>query len=218
MALPSSGQISISQIRTELSSSSGSLRTLSAAAGKSTPDSMSEFWGYSAYTAPSVATNGGATVTGSGTQASPYVFSFGTLTGVEDYSIYDYSECCGCYYIYKSNNVAFSFSNNFAGAQKSVFDVTAGSWFGPSTSASCTGYTDYAVYYSSPGSNTYGESSGDGTAMDSLRNSAPTTSSTFTISVGSTISAGFVFDNVVDQNAGDWGVTGLKISVYFIPA
>lgn len=47
MALPSSGQISISQIKTELNSSSGSLRGLSAAAGKSTPDAMSEFYGYS---------------------------------------------------------------------------------------------------------------------------------------------------------------------------
>lgn len=47
MALPSSGQISISQIRTELGTSSGSLRTLSSLAGKSTPDAMSEFYGYS---------------------------------------------------------------------------------------------------------------------------------------------------------------------------
>lgn len=49
MALPAPGNpISISQIRTELGSSSGSLRTLSALAGFSTPDSMSEFYGYSA--------------------------------------------------------------------------------------------------------------------------------------------------------------------------
>jgi hypothetical protein len=47
MALPPSGPISISQIRTELGSSSGSLRTLSSLAGFSTPDSMSEFYGYS---------------------------------------------------------------------------------------------------------------------------------------------------------------------------
>jgi hypothetical protein len=46
MALQSSGAISISQIKTELGSSSYSLRTLSAAAGKSTPDAMSEFYGY----------------------------------------------------------------------------------------------------------------------------------------------------------------------------
>lgn len=47
MALQSSGAISISQIKAELGSSSYSLRTLSAAAGKSTPDAMSEFYGYS---------------------------------------------------------------------------------------------------------------------------------------------------------------------------
>ena len=46
MALPSSGQISISQIRANLNTSNGSLRALSARAEKSTPDSMSEFWGY----------------------------------------------------------------------------------------------------------------------------------------------------------------------------
>lgn len=46
MPLQSSGAISIGNIRTELGSSSGSLRTLSAAAGKSTPDAMSEFYGY----------------------------------------------------------------------------------------------------------------------------------------------------------------------------
>lgn len=47
MPLQSSGAISIDDIRTELGSSSGSLRTLSAAAGKSTPDAISEFYGYS---------------------------------------------------------------------------------------------------------------------------------------------------------------------------
>ena len=53
MPLQSSGAISISQIRTELGSSSYSLRTLSAAAGKSTPDAMSEFYGYSNVSWPS---------------------------------------------------------------------------------------------------------------------------------------------------------------------
>jgi len=53
MALQSSGPIDISDIQTELGSSSGSLRTLSAAAGKSTPDAMSEFYGYSNFTASS---------------------------------------------------------------------------------------------------------------------------------------------------------------------
>ena len=47
MALPASGNpISISQIRVEMCSGSGSLRALSALAGKSTADAMSEFHGY----------------------------------------------------------------------------------------------------------------------------------------------------------------------------
>lgn len=47
MALPPSGQLSIGDIRTELGSSSGSLRALSALAGFSSPDAISEFYGYS---------------------------------------------------------------------------------------------------------------------------------------------------------------------------
>lgn len=50
MPLQSSGAISISQIKAELGSASNSLRALSSEAGKSTPDSMSEFYGYSAVT------------------------------------------------------------------------------------------------------------------------------------------------------------------------
>ena len=46
MALQSSGQISISDIKTELGSSSGSLTTLSTTAGKSAPHAISEFYGY----------------------------------------------------------------------------------------------------------------------------------------------------------------------------
>jgi hypothetical protein len=50
MALPSSGQLSINDIRTELGTSEGSLRSLSSTAGFSTPDAISEFYGYSAGT------------------------------------------------------------------------------------------------------------------------------------------------------------------------
>jgi len=46
MALQSSGQIKISEIKTELGSSSNSLNTLSVAAGKTAPHAMSEFYGY----------------------------------------------------------------------------------------------------------------------------------------------------------------------------
>lgn len=46
MSLPPSGPLSINQIRNELGSSSGSLRTLSSLAGFSTPDKISDFYGY----------------------------------------------------------------------------------------------------------------------------------------------------------------------------
>jgi len=50
MALPTSGQLSLSQIQLEIGGnlSNVSLRTLSGAAGFSSPDAMSEFYGYSA--------------------------------------------------------------------------------------------------------------------------------------------------------------------------
>jgi len=47
MALPSSGQLSINQIRNEIGTSNGSLRYLSSLAGFSTPDAISDFYGYS---------------------------------------------------------------------------------------------------------------------------------------------------------------------------
>jgi len=49
--IPSSGPISISQISQELVNGSKSLRALSADAGKSAPDSISEFYGYALPTA-----------------------------------------------------------------------------------------------------------------------------------------------------------------------
>ena len=47
MPLQSSGEISIDDIRTEIGTTDGSLRSLSNTVGKSTPDAMSEFYGYS---------------------------------------------------------------------------------------------------------------------------------------------------------------------------
>lgn len=74
MALQGSGAISISQIKTELGSSSNSLRALSAAAGKSTPDAMSEFYGYSAFTYPTL-TSGHSSFSGAGTASNPYIIT-----------------------------------------------------------------------------------------------------------------------------------------------
>lgn len=91
MALPSSGPLSIGQIRTELGSSSGSLRTLSAAAGKSTPDAISEFYGYSACPAY-------------GTYYSQY------CSGYDLYYTY-HNGSCGYYSsLYQSNSTACGYS------------------------------------------------------------------------------------------------------------
>lgn len=46
MPLPSSGAISIGAVRTELNVGTSNLRGLSSLLGKSTPDSLSEFYGY----------------------------------------------------------------------------------------------------------------------------------------------------------------------------
>lgn len=80
MTLQSSGAISISQIKSELGSSLNSLRSLSALAGKSTPDAMSEFYGFTntpvSYTYSIIAYNGYTTVQGSYTSPSGGVNSF----------------------------------------------------------------------------------------------------------------------------------------------
>lgn len=54
MTLPSSGALSINQIRTEMNTTSGSLRTLSSLAGFSTPDKISDFYGFSNYYKPNL--------------------------------------------------------------------------------------------------------------------------------------------------------------------
>lgn len=66
----------MSQIGTELSNASRSLRTLSAAASKSAPDSFSEFYSYSAYS-PSFGFNNISTST-----ADAFVNTNTTTTGI----------------------------------------------------------------------------------------------------------------------------------------
>ena len=75
MALQSSGQISISDIKAELGSSSNSLAQLSGqGAGFSAPHAMSEFYGYSAYTNSHYYSNDGSNdyITGSKTGSTPF--------------------------------------------------------------------------------------------------------------------------------------------------
>ena len=74
MALQSSGQIKISEIKTELGSSSNSLNTLSVAAGKTAPHAMSEFYGYSSYTNSHYYDNDGSNdyITGEKVSSTPF--------------------------------------------------------------------------------------------------------------------------------------------------
>ena len=74
MALQSSGQIKISEIKTELGSSSNSLNTLSVAAGKTAPHAMSEFYGYASYTNSHYYSNDGTNdyITGEKVSSTPF--------------------------------------------------------------------------------------------------------------------------------------------------
>ena len=73
MALSGTGPIKMSQIKAELGSTSNSLRAYSAAAGKSTPDVMSEFFGYSSATTSAPTT--------AATTAAPPPYSFLVTNG-----------------------------------------------------------------------------------------------------------------------------------------
>lgn len=80
MALQSSGAISINDIRNEIGTSDGSLRALSATAGKSVPDGMNEFYGYShapAYVTMSMP-YGGGTYDGCSMSMDSYGYFTGT--------------------------------------------------------------------------------------------------------------------------------------------
>lgn len=65
MALPTSGALSISMIRTELGQTSGSLGFLSDWAGFNAPDAISDFYGYSNAPANSVTFSSSFSYTGS---------------------------------------------------------------------------------------------------------------------------------------------------------
>jgi hypothetical protein len=81
MALPASGPISGSQIGTELGISTGpySLRNMSASASFSSPDAMSEFYGYSALTNVTINIGTQTTADGSG-NITVYAWTAGNVT------------------------------------------------------------------------------------------------------------------------------------------
>lgn len=132
MALPSSGQLAISQISDEFgggSRSNVSLRSLSSTAGLSVPDGFNEFYGLSAYTPPSYV-SGASSISGSGTQASPYTVSM-TSWGLSPESL---NVDCNYFYEgsyaqieYLRNNFPSAyptFKNNHIGQQRMYMTIT----------------------------------------------------------------------------------------------
>jgi hypothetical protein len=135
MALPSSGQLSFSAIAGELgvSLSNVSLRSMSSTAGKSTPDAVSEFYGYGALTYTYYAT--------------------WALNDPCDYTYYDiYSGSDGKYYV---DLGTYSLMYNFAPGSTwyeyqyydSLFDANV--YNGWTIDATSTTFTDEGLFLSS---------------------------------------------------------------------
>jgi hypothetical protein len=131
MALPGSGQLSLSAIRDEFgagTTSNVSLRTLSAAAGLTQPDGFNEFYGLANYTVPSY-TSGASVISGAGTAASPYSVTLYNNFFSDFYSIAEEDNCPDFYIrwfwhsINNSNN-QLRFTPQSLGHQRMNMQVT----------------------------------------------------------------------------------------------
>jgi hypothetical protein len=164
MALQSSGAISIDDIRTELGSSSGSLRTLSAAAGKSTPDAISEFYGYSSQAIPSVTTNAASSVTvtsvtlngnvtsDNGATVTSRGFYFGTNSNVTSNPTYGSGSGTGSYSLSRTG-LTGSTTYYFAAYATNAVGTAVGSTLSLTTQAPVALYNvgnSFNVYTSGP--------------------------------------------------------------------
>jgi hypothetical protein len=87
MALQSSGSISISQIKAEVGGTSSSLRSLSNTAGKSAPDGMQEFYGYSG--APTYNYNSNMQV-GSGQYYSSIAYGYANTASIHVFGTFGF--------------------------------------------------------------------------------------------------------------------------------
>jgi len=115
MALQSSGAISISQIKSELGSSSNSLRGLSSAAGKSTPDAMSEFYGYTSLVTNSLSIG---SFYRDGSEAYVQVLSQFAVSSTLTVGVQISDSCSGIYQtmfvtIYSGNTSGAAYSSGF---------------------------------------------------------------------------------------------------------
>lgn len=116
MPLQTSGQISISDIQTELSNTSGSLTTLSVAAGKSAPHGIKEFYGYSSgsgYTNTKYYQNDGTSdYIDCTTSTAPF-----NINTTQDLSFSLWVRQTGS----KQNQVLFNFGNTNANGNNRIF-------------------------------------------------------------------------------------------------
>ncbi len=87
MALQTSGSISISQIKAEVGGTSSSLRSLSNTAGKSAPDGMQEFYGYSG--APTYNYNSNMQV-GSGQYYSSIAYGYANTSSIHVFGTFGF--------------------------------------------------------------------------------------------------------------------------------
>lgn len=204
MALQGSGAISISQIRTELASNSNSLRSLSSAAGKSTPDSMSEFYGFSNYAVPYYQ-GGASSISGGGTAANPY-----SVTPSWDNNYYEevdvsldygFPEGTAIFYFVMT---AFSvyFRNSTAVSQRVNHRIT--SWNNSSNSGCIESYAQTYSAGAFPFASEYRSSESSPKGSDQLIN-VTVTSGYATPSVGSYIYiAGIVRQMYMEQFQGSY--------------
>lgn len=115
MALPTSGPLSIQDIRIELDNSSGSLATLSQIAGFSQPYAISDFYGYSNVTTSDITvaryisgTAAYVRITSSSFEqgfSSPYVIGQGFTVNYYNY-VFGYSFNRNYYFNFSFNNTA----------------------------------------------------------------------------------------------------------------
>jgi hypothetical protein len=147
MALPTSGQLALSAIRDEFgagTTSNVSLRTLSAAAGLSVPDGFNEFYGLANYLPPQYI-SGATSVTGSGTQASPYIVSDSSITNFLDTYYYTCGEFADWGIVekfYKARTNDIIFKNRTATRQRAHVSVSS---FSSNANNSCLNCTYFGV-------------------------------------------------------------------------
>lgn len=204
MALPSSGQLAISQISDEFgggSRSNVSLRSLSSTAGLSVPDGFNEFYGLSAYTPPSYV-SGANSISGSGTAASPYIIAPRmapvTWSGDSgDYCSWLYGQCmyqesANCAQpdpqfqnqmfiaassTYNYGTGTLKFNNNFTGAQRAVVTFQSAN-----INFNSAGYTGFS-WSSNQINFNYNQYAPSGNVWSSIVNGSTVTGGSFTKSL-----------------------------------